>query len=148
MINHIWSVLCRTSVIDGDTNALSIQDVLEELNIKAQLSPTVDLENTKELVFPVSFEITSMLGRDDDSIDEHASVKIVQYSPKNEILNENSNDFIIPKGMKRMRMRMKNGSMKVTVSGRYKFKVELTQENKKTTVATLPLEVFLDLQEA
>ena len=36
MIEHIWSVLCSRSVIDSETNNVSIQDVIEHIIINAE----------------------------------------------------------------------------------------------------------------
>ena len=36
MIDHIWTVLCLRAVIDVDSQNVSIQNVLEELNLTVE----------------------------------------------------------------------------------------------------------------
>ena len=38
MINHAWTVICEKSIIDRDTNNVSL-DVLEQVNFKMPLLP-------------------------------------------------------------------------------------------------------------
>ena len=66
-VKHIWSVLCESSVVDQQTNNVSIHKVLEQLNIDLTLKNKDSKENkidTNQIVaitFP--FQIVSLWQR-------------------------------------------------------------------------------------
>jgi len=50
MLEHIWSVLCSRSVIDSETNNVSIQDVIEQITINAEPAENGFLPFPMELI--------------------------------------------------------------------------------------------------
>lgn len=55
MIHHAWTVLCARSLIDRDTNNISL-DVLEQLNV--QIPPP--LQGAGGFVLPARLEVVSL----------------------------------------------------------------------------------------
>src|SRR3989338_249472 len=55
MIKHAWTVLCQKSIMDQETNNISL-DVLEQLNVKDLSFP----EEAKGIIFPIQMEIVSL----------------------------------------------------------------------------------------
>src|SRR5882724_6999464 len=47
MIEHVWSVLCRSSTIDRQTNNISLLEVVEAIRIEWRGFPTVSLTPMK-----------------------------------------------------------------------------------------------------
>jgi len=82
MINHIWSVLCRESIIDIDSNTISLINVVEELIV--DLKPDVKLPMGEKLNINVNYEVVSMWSR--DSFDDRA------IGLKIELINPDKND--------------------------------------------------------
>lgn len=62
-IKHIWSVLCKESVINQDDNNVSIHGVLEELSVF--LAPARETGKLPEKFgIPMNYEIVSMWQKD------------------------------------------------------------------------------------
>ena len=57
MIEHIWSVLCTSAVIDKDTNNVTLVQVVERVNVAVQPSAGATL--------PIQMELVTLWGRKD-----------------------------------------------------------------------------------
>ena len=60
MINHIWTVVCTKSVIDSDTNNISLIDTIERLRINLPIGQS---SNTAPINISINFEIVSLWER-------------------------------------------------------------------------------------
>lgn len=58
MFEHYWTVLCRKGVIDKDSNNISLQEVLEQINILGPLPAEGDSG-----AIPGPYEIITLWGR-------------------------------------------------------------------------------------
>ena len=56
-IEHVWSVLCEKSVIDSETNNLSLTNILEEIQISLKEKGIID---SSEKTVPINFELVTM----------------------------------------------------------------------------------------
>ena len=56
-MQHIWSILCQNSTIDGDTNSLSIFNCFEQLNVDIDKSK---MPQDKKVVLPIGFDLVSL----------------------------------------------------------------------------------------
>ena len=133
-MKHIWSILCRKSVIDPDNNILSISEALEEL----ELGIPEGQKGVQAINIPIEFELTSYW------IKERAAIPkglIVVFDPKNKQLGEFSFDLGFKEKITRSRTRVKFSGLVLTTEGEYTFKVGLKHENTKKIeqVAELPL---------
>ncbi len=143
-IKHIWSVLCKESIINQDDNNISLNGVLEEL--------TVFLTSTEKLpekfALPINYEIVSMWQRNPDVDSVKADIEYIFIDPdKNELL-KNTQSIEIPKTSRRHRSRMKIAGMPLTKEGDYTLQVRVKEEgsDKSHVVAELPLEIKINLQ--
>ena len=146
-IKHIWTVLCRSSVVDNETNNISLQDILERLQINVSLNDK-NVNNIPEgIIVPFNFEIVTMWAREDFSNKKEIKVdaKIEILDPSGKKLGEMLNNFVMLPEYRRMRNRGKSGNIKLTSSGKYVFRVSAKEENedKFIEVAEIPLEVDL-----
>lgn len=149
MIKHIWSVLCKESTINQEDNNLSIRDILESLQVGLKPNPENPPTNTEiDAVIPISYEVTSLITRTDADQETNIETEIIVFSPKRLELARQKHNFTIPKGIRRMRIRMKNTGFKVIGSGDYIFQVGMKEDNQKVfkKVAELPLEVLITLE--
>ena len=149
MIHHIWSVLCRTSIVNAQTNSITLSDVMEFIAINAVVDPATDLEKTDTFSFPIDYEVTALLARDDASHAEAAELLIKQNDPKHKLLMETTQAFTMPIGMSRIRLRLQIHGVTVSTTGKYNFEIGLKQPGQAhaALVASVPLEVQLNLQE-
>lgn len=140
MIKHIWSVLCRSSVIDKETNNISLYHVLEQLGVDIKINKTADYIN-----IPIEYEIVSLWLKTDHKKSLKADVKIEMVDPEKNI-NKTFNQIIsMPSAMKRLRSRLKVSGLTLSIPGEYFFKIKIKEEGQDNyrAVAELPLEVNL-----
>lgn len=148
-IKHIWSVLCKESVINKDDNNISIHGVLEQLSVS--LSPIKKTGKLPEKFgIPMNYEIVSMWQRSKEVEYAKAEIEYIFVDSENTELLINTQTIEISKTSRRHRSRMKITGMPLTKEGDYTFKVKIKEENSNAfrLVAELPLEVKINLQKA
>jgi len=146
-IKHIWSVLCKESVINQDDNNVSIFGVLEELTVF--LSPVKETGKLPEkFSIPMNYEIVSMWQRSQDMGSAKAEIEYIFIDSENKALLKTTQAIEIPVASKRHRSRMKITGMRLTKPGDYTFQVKIKEEGEDAfhLVAELPLEVKINLQ--
>lgn len=144
MAKHAWSLLCKESRIDADTNLLTIVDIFEGLVLDKIDGDTAIEEAIKakgSLTLPVPFEITHFFYRDDLSVNESIEVKIVEIAPSGKELYSSEFRGEIIKGNTGLRMRIKSENLGIEGEGIHMFNVYLKSANKFSKVASLPLSI-------
>jgi hypothetical protein len=147
MVRHIWSVLCRTSIIDADTNNLTLQETYEELTIEATTEGQQIEKTEHTLALPFPFEVTSLFYRSESNENEDFIVVTTFNSPQGKPLFTKEDQVKIPAGQKRTRTRLKSLMLPVTTTGTYAIKVELKQGDSTTACSEIPLDIKLSLSE-
>ncbi len=146
-IKHIWSILSESSVVDQQTNSLSIHKVLEQLNIN--LSPK-DQESTKDkmksgngITIPFPFQIISLWQNTALNKVPTADVEIELFDFSNLSLQKINFKFSFEKDKPRMRTIINSPSINITGTGLYLFKIRLkeSEEEGLIEIAEIPLEV-------
>lgn len=139
-IKHIWSILCKESIINQDDNVISLNGVLEQLN--STLTPINEIQKPEKIALPLSYEIVSFWTKEVDK-EVNLSIKITLVDPKGNQLEEILNNAIFPKESMRLRTRFKIQGLPVSENGIYLFKVSLRiEKNKEFKIASeIPLEV-------
>ena len=146
-IKHIWSVLCKESVINQDDNNISIHGVLEELSIF--LSPAKETGKLPEKFgIPMNYEIVSMWQKSKDVESAKAEIEYTLLDPEKNGLLKNTQMMEIPKTSRRFRSRMKIIGLPLTKTGDYIFQVKVKEERADSfrLVTELPLEVRINLE--
>lgn len=141
-IKHIWSVLCKESVVNQDDNLISIHGALEELN--AILTPVDNKAKIPTKInIPINYEITSFWFKKDKNNLAKAEIEYSLISPDRERLLNVIQNIEIPINIKRFRSRMKIAGIPLTKEGDYSFQVKLKEEGEKIfrTVSEIPLEI-------
>lgn len=142
MIKHIWSVLCQESIINQDNNMISLNNIIEEINLK-QNKNKISKNSTKVLV-PINHEIVSFLSKSDKNKQAKIQLKLTLLDPKMDKLEEKKFDVIIPVSKDKMRTRIKFASIPITTEGNYVYLVNIKQNKEFETVAQIPLEVKIN----
>ncbi len=146
-MKHVWSIMCQRSIIDRDTNTLSLLDTIEELNI-----PIIKEKFEKEgrITIRTIFNFVHLILRDKKKEKEEGNILIEFYNPNNEKhKNKIIQKFVIEKPHNRIRVRIFVGPISFNKPGRYNFVIKLKSENENryTKVAELPLDVnFIESQ--
>lgn len=148
-IRHVWSVLCKESVIDRDDNNISIHSVIEELSIS--LAPANGIGKLPDkLNVPMNYEIVSLWQKGKEVELGRTEIEYLFIDPENKELLRNTQTIEIPKTSKRHRSRMKIMGMPLSKEGDYKFQIKMKEKGIDTfhLVAELPLEVKINLEKA
>ena len=150
MIKHVWSVMARQSIIDPDTNSVTIVEVLENIRIDVQLkdNPLMSEYDREQVnAFPMNFELISLFYRKKKGLAKtvYSEIKVVDAAGK--VIGEFTNPVEFQAEHDRMRMRAKFDSIGVNKSGEYNFKVYLkqTEDGEAELVAEIPLSVSINI---
>ena len=143
-MKHIWSVLCKNSIINRETNSLTLVDCIEQVNVSLKKDTTKD----RQMFFiPMNFELVSLYY--DEKINKERKVEIyleLQDATKKKLKDFTMN-FTMPKMARRLRNRIKIDSLPVTSEGLYLFKMKFREKGKKKyQVIDVPLDVFVKHQ--
>lgn len=148
MIKHIWSVLCQRSVVDAQSNNISIFDVLEALQV--DINPTSQAKNQANLEYNIQlqYQIVTLISKEKaDKKDTEYSIRVTLINSegkKNILINQ---DLTFVANKKRMRSINQIQGLPVSQSGVYHFIVELKEDDEAfRKVAELPLEVKLNIK--
>ena len=127
-IKHTWSILCEKSVIDVESNNLSLQNIIEELQVDIPEDKLATIGGVKNILFRL--EIVTHWNRD-TGINEDLpfDLMIRQLDPDGEVMHSFEHTPIFPKGKKRLRQRIKMESLLIKDPGTYVFEV-LAKEDK------------------
>jgi len=137
MIRHIWSVLCSQSVIDKDTNNISLFSVLEQLNVAG---PPPSKESPG--LIPISLEVVSFWERIPNDQPSRGRSSLLIVAPSGETIQRQVSDVDLTV-YQRSRVRGKLNGLPVAATGRYEFRVQLRQDDSEEweDVAALPLHI-------
>jgi len=146
IINHIWSILCKESVINKDNNNISIHESLEKLSISLSKTETAQ-KLPKKIIVPITYELVSFWTKEN----KKKFSGIIEYSlisPEEDILFTRTQDLDIPTKVKRHRTRMKIQGVPFTNAGVYMYKIKVKEKSEKSykTVSKIPLEVAMSLE--
>ena len=140
-IEHIWSILCEKSIIDQDSNNISLQNVLEQL----QLTPGVDAKlgkdvNSAEKNVPINFELITMWDRvAKGDIDEQ--IKIALVDPEGKAIATTDHPLKLSSSLQRLRFRIRYNGIKVTIPGKYRFSIRMKGEKEYEEVGRVYLDI-------
>lgn len=141
MIKHAWTVLCRKSLIDKETNNLSINDVFERLQVNLKQEA---VKNGTSFNIPIDYEIVSLLYRDTKGKKEDVNLRIDFRDPANERITKLDVSIRLKPEHLRMRYRSRIRRLSLKGGGIYTFLISIKQgDSKYKKVAELPLEVLI-----
>ena len=146
-IKHIWSILCKESVINQDDNLISLHGALEEINVT--LAPVdKSLKLPDKINVPMNYEVVSFWLKDKNIESAKAEIEYKLIDPENKELVKTIQSIEIPVNMSRLRSRMKIAGMPITKKGGYVLRVSIKEQDDKKfeTVSELPLEIKIQVK--
>lgn len=144
MIKNIWSLICKESKIDQETNNISIIDAYESLQFDLKLEKKQDKD--APLVLPFSFELLSLFYRDEKKKEERMEEIIHVLDPDSNKLGEFKASIIFKENQNRVRSRVKFDTIALTKSGTYLFQVftqKKVNDNQRDLVSIIPVDINL-----
>lgn len=144
MANHIWTIVCRRSIVEKDTNILSIIDVAEQLSIDVHVSPEVQ---DADVIGSAAFHLISFWERTDPKRPEpETQIETRVISPSGKLLGKMEADFSMNDPHTRSRVTVSVPGMPVRESGRYEIRVFLKKGKRWQRVATVPLTIVVSVK--
>jgi hypothetical protein len=132
MTDHIWSVLCERSIVDRESNNITLQTVREQVVVFSEPVPGG--------IIPMHMELVSFWGRsvpDEPSVD---NARVTLFKPSGELII--SRDVVINLSeVERSRNRIIFNGIPADQPGRYIFLVEISVDDDWIQVARVPLSV-------
>ncbi len=81
MIQHVWSVLCTKSVVDKETNNISLIEVLEQVSV---VGPPVP--ERERGVIPINCELVTLWSRSRDNQPARGRARVTLRGPSGEVV--------------------------------------------------------------
>jgi hypothetical protein len=136
MIDHVWTVPCSSAVVDKYSNNLSIQNVVEQLNIP-------EGEPAEDTILPVEFKIVSTWVRADPEVPAQGKGRLGLLTPPGELMAFMQEYPIDLKTSKRNRAIVNLRGFPLRGPGRYVIQVELQvgDGGEWTRVAGVPIDI-------
>ena len=145
-IKHIWTVLCRESVIDKESNNISLINVLEQISISTRTpSEQQPTGQARGGPIPISFEIVSLWIRAEEAQPALGHCRVTILSPSGP-LEEAHHIPVDLRKYQRMRTRQRLGGLPVSEAGQYLFRVEYRDDGETDwrEVGAIPVSIIIE----
>lgn len=132
MIEHVWTVVCRQAVVDKESNTMSLQAVLENIEIFG--------EPEEGKMVPMQFDVASLWSRTGENVPGAGVVRIKLISPTGNELRTSENIEVNLLETERHRTIVHFQGMPVSEAGRHTISVELQEEGGGVSeIASVPI---------
>ena len=132
MIEHVWTVVCRQAVVDKESNTMSMQAVLENIEIFG--------EPEEGKMVPMQFDVASLWSRTSENVPSAGIVRIELISPTGNKLLASKDIEVNLLETERHRTIVHFQGMPVGVAGRHTICVELQEEGSGVSaIASVPI---------
>ncbi len=142
MLKHLWSLIAESSTVDQFRNTLSIDRVLEEVQVALPANAIELLAENKGINISLSFHLVT-LWLHEGSSEESFTIKVIVINPEGKEIGQVQNDFTTPKDDQRLRTIQRVESFPITGPGRYWLRLSHKRDTAKsfTTYNELPLDI-------
>ncbi len=134
MIDHVWTVVCSRSVVDERSKNISIQNVVEQVNIVGTPAP--------EQVIPMQLEVVSFWTRTEPETPAAGRLRVAFNAPSGKVLGQLELPINLAKH-ERFRSQMRFAGIPAEEVGRHYFYVDLQEEGRNgwQRVAAVPVTI-------
>jgi hypothetical protein len=130
-IKNIWTIVCKNSSVDKNSNSLSIFNILEEIQLTKNPNVPVPKEGIMPAA-PLAYEIITLWSRETKSDNElTANMQTELLDPTNKVLQSNVSEIKFEKDKSRLRIIVKALGLPITTGGTYHFRVSLKKAADK-----------------
>lgn len=142
MAHHIWTVVCARSIVDAETQNLTLLDILE------QVSAPASVFESDEAFLPLRLEVVSLWARREPEVQTQAEGRLRWKDPKGEILEEQEYTIDL-REHPRSRTRVRVPGLPVSTPGLYFFTVsQRSEKGSWEEVARIPIRLNQDANPA
>jgi len=137
MIDHVWTVFCSRSVVDRETNNVSLHDVIEQFTIGDEPSP--------DGIIPGRADLMTLWARADLTVPAMGRGRFDYLSPSGRVLSSQEYEIDLSE-YRRYRAVTRFHAISVPEAGRYAFRIALWDDDAAAwqTVAEVPVEVTFE----
>ena len=139
-LQHQWSILCKESSIDGQSNNLSLFNIVEQVGLNAEV-----FAEKKEGAIPMNLELVTLWEKQVDKSEVQAEIEVEFQDPDGKPLGKFPYTISVPRRRHRHILKL-NGLPITEKSGRYVFKIRKKEgeENRFIEVSEVPIEVNIN----
>jgi hypothetical protein len=149
-IEHIWTIVCSRSVLDSETNNLSLNNVIEKFTVPLHKD---DIEKSKKegsvsFMINTEFEVVSLLRNTEKEKAGIFDTRIRLLNPKGESLaTAHEQKIALKEGVSNLRLRSRFNQLLVQESGVYTVVMDIksVEETEYIQVGSIPLEVEINI---
>lgn len=147
-VECVWALICSLSVIDRDTNNISLFNVVEQMGVAAGFFQSEEFKKNGFAVLQMEWELVLMLRRliptDIDPSAVTVDVKLSMIDPQGKAIQEVLTPVTFPANARRYRFVFKMKGLPIGLPGDYVYRVELRQpgESEFSTVREIPFDVL------
>lgn len=142
MIEHAWSVVCDKTIVDSDSNNISL-DAVEQLSVGGLEVPA----EKEAVMLPYRLTVASLWYRTDPDVEATGKARILFLAPNSEELGRFEVDLDLA-GHERSRTRCVMQAIPIAGPGRYLFVVELKLDSDWMPVARIPYQVIFQTDDS
>ncbi len=132
MIEHVWSVLCLRSVIDKESNNITLYEVVEQIRGGGALKDGVAL---------IQLELVTLWSRSDSTQPTQGRARVQLIAPDGKEHPEVQVYNVDLTSSPRVRQRLRMGGIPIRGTGNYIYQVEVEKDSDWDVVARIPLDV-------
>lgn len=149
-VKYLWSILCEKGIVDGETNSVSLVNVLESIQI--QIAPMEGVVVEGDLLLaeknvPLNFELITLWERIKPG-DIREVVRVEHFDPNGKKLGSYDYRIEMPKTTDHFRSRIRFNGFKLTVPGSYRFVSKVQKGSAYREVGSVHLDVKIGLPKA
>lgn len=142
MPSHVWSLICLNTILDRDSNNVSLINVLEELAISP--APTVeDLGDAGYVMLPIPVVLVSLWERADEDVSEKFEFRIKVKGPDDQPVGPATptQEWVVDQ--LRLRTRARLMTVPFSTFGRYEYIVQYRSDSSDRwkQAARIPLTI-------
>ncbi|MGK7926220.1 MAG: hypothetical protein AB4290_13420 [Spirulina sp.] len=139
MITCNWAILCQQSIVNAETNNISLMEILDEYYIP---KPP---ESERIIFYDFDYEVVVELQRDRNGTEENIVFRLEIFSPSGETLLKGKRSVFFNKNTLKVVSRLRLQGLPILKEGFYKFTIQLPKQHEEETVWETVKEVALEI---
>jgi len=141
-MKHIWSLMCKESKIDANTNNISIIDAFESLQFDVNADDPKYVEGSP-IGLQFNFEFVSVYFRDKSGDEETHEQTLIVLDPKGNKLGEFNSQIIFQSEHNRTRNILRFNTIALSTSGTYLFQINTNNKGseKRRLESAIPISI-------
>lgn len=149
-IRHIWSVLCGSSIVDQDTNNMTLNNLIEEVTVtvgKEQVEAK-EKNKTRGYAIPAQMWLVTRFMRKSQSALSF-DIRFELLNPKGEVLSTlNQSAVEVKKGITNLRIRTMISPLLVDMEGGYTIQVSIRDSVEPNFIVVDRVPLLVKINEA